>query len=189
MIVSLGLPTRGTVQVETMQCIIQSLRELPYEVHLNFHKGTYIHELRNDIVREARKVGAHFLMFIDSDVVFPPYGIRNLISQNKDVIGAMYNMKVLPPLNTIKMLDPDGKRATSVIIPEQTFKAYGIPTGFMCIKMESIADMEFPFGFDREPDGGLVGEDILFCMKVQEKGKEVWCDPNIKVGHIGDYVY
>jgi hypothetical protein len=187
--ISLAIVTRSEIHIETAMCLMLMLRETQHEFHINFRKGTYIHELRNDCVREARIANADYLMFIDSDMTFPPDGINKLIAHNKEVVGGMYNMKSLPPTNTIKMLDDNGNRATSFTIPLQLFKAHAIPTGFMLIQMEAIKSMKFPFEFDREPDGGLIGEDVLFCMRCQELGFDIWCDPTIRIGHIGDYLY
>lgn len=187
--ISLAIVTRGEICIETAMCLMLALRETPHEIHINFRKGTYIHELRNDAVKEARLAQADYLMFIDSDMTFPPDGIAKLLSHNKDVIGGMYNMKHLPLTNTIKMVDEHGKRLSTFQIPNTIFKAHAIPTGFMLIRLDAIKLMDYPFEFDREPDGGLVGEDVLFCLRCQKIGVDVWCDPTIKIGHIGDYLY
>ena len=33
-------------------------------------------------------------------------------------------------------------------------------------------------------DGVKYGEDLAFCWRVKEIGKEMWCDPTARVGHI-----
>lgn len=188
---SVGMPTKGEVCIETMMCLIYALQEAKCDVQLNFHKGTYIQDLRNNIVKDAIKNKADYLMFVDSDLTFPPDGIKKLLDHKKDIVGGMYNMKSLPLTNTIKIADKDGKRldVDGAMVPEELFKCYAIPTGFMLIKLDAIKDMEFPFDFGREEDGQLIGEDVNFCIKAQQKGLEIWCDPTIKIGHIGSYLY
>lgn len=189
--ISIGIPTRGEISIETTMCLIYAMQKTPCNVHLNFHKGTYIHELRNDIIKEAIDKGADYMMFIDSDMVFDPDGIAKLLSHKKDIVGGMYNMKSLPLVSTIKLEDENGNRlhSTEAQIPDKLFKCYAVPTGFMLIRLEAIKNMKYPFDFDREEDGSLIGEDVNFCIRARKMGLEVWCDPTIKIGHIGTYVY
>lgn len=193
--ISIGIPTRGDICIETMLCLLQALpytnQELGCEFVFNFHKGTYLHELRNNIVKDARENNADYLMFIDTDLTFDHDGIVKLVKSDKDIIGGMYNMKSLPLVTTIKIADENGKRLDikQFEVPKDVFKCHAIPTGFMLIKMSSIKDMEFPFGFDRDEEKQLVGEDIKFCIDAQALGLDIWCDPTIKIGHIGQYVY
>jgi GT2 family glycosyltransferase len=32
-------------------------------------------------------------------------------------------------------------------------------------------------------------EDVVICEKAREAGYDIWCDPTIKIGHIGTYIY
>lgn len=190
--ISLGIPTRGEVNIETTMALMYMLKETPHEFHLNFHKGTYLNELRNDILKDARDNNADYLMFIDSDLTFPPDGINRLLASYKDVIGGIYNMKQLPPVSTLKMIDKDGKiigGKAEDIPKDKIFKAYAIPTGFMLIRLEAIKDIKNPFDFSRDEKGEFIGEDVGFCEKVREAGLDIWCDPTIPIGHIGSYMY
>jgi GT2 family glycosyltransferase len=191
--ISIGIISMGQVHLETMRDTIYALNNLtePYAYRLNFHKGTYVQALRNDCVKEALEQEADYLMFIDTDMVFPPDGITRLLERKKDVIGGMYHMKGLPLVNTIKVLGKDGKQAKvkDVEVPNKLFKVFAVPTGFMLIKLSAIKDMKNLFDFDRDENGDLIGEDINFCKRLIEKGVEIWCDPTIAIGHIGEYLY
>ena len=37
--------------------------------------------------------------------------------------------------------------------------------------------------------GLLVGEDVMFFNDIRKLGYDVWCDPSLKLGHIGSKVY
>lgn len=191
--ISLGLVTKGDITIETMMCVIHGIQNLsPHQVLLNFQKGTYIHDLRNRAFRDAVETNADYLMFIDSDVTFPPEAIKKLLDSNKDVIGASYNMKGLPLISTIKVLAPDGSIgiAEEKEVDPEPFIVYAVATGFMLIKMEKVRNMKFAFDFGTNPDGTMIGEDVNFCRRVREELElDVWCDPTIQVGHIGDYLY
>jgi hypothetical protein len=189
--ISLGVITRGEVNIETVYSLLHLFRSTPHQFHINFHKGTYVQELRNQCLRAAREVDADYLFFVDSDIVFPADGLNKLLSWDKDVIGGMYNMKSLPLKTTIKPLDDEGNRLMEETISfpdDKIFKVYGLPTGFMLIRLKAIEKLENPFDFDRDTEG-LIGEDINFCIHCREIGVELWCDPTIKIGHIGYYLY
>jgi hypothetical protein len=168
------------------------LKATPHEFHMNFHKGTYVQEMRNQCLKDARSVDADYLFFVDSDVVFPPDGLNKLLSCDKDIIGGMYNMKSVPLKTTIKPCDENGDRVLveEVNVPtDKIFRVYGLPTGFMLIRLAAIKRLENPFDFDRKVPDELIGEDINFCIHCKEIGLEIWCDPTIPIGHIGYYLY
>lgn len=190
--ISIGIPTYSQIHIETVACLIYSLQETKAEVQLNFHKGTYLHQLRNNMLKEARENNADYLMFVDSDMTFPPDGIKKLLSYDKDIIGGMYNMKTLPLVNTIKIADDEGNFISSdgaEIPTNHIFKCFSVPTGFMLIKLEAIKSLDKPFDFGTNEKGELIGEDVYFCMQAHKIGLDVWCDPTIKIGHIGEYLY
>jgi hypothetical protein len=189
--ISLGIATRGEVCIETTMALMHLLKETPHEFHLNFHKGTYLGDMRNAMLEEARAMKADYLFFVDTDVIFPPDGLNRLLARNKDIIGGMYNMKVIPPVNTIKMADENGKiiAVKDFDVPTKLFQCYAIPSGFMLIKLDAIKDLKKPFNFDYDQNGEFIGEDVGFCKRCHDIGLEIWCDPTINIGHIGSYVY
>ena len=130
-------------------------------------------------------------MFVDGDIAFPPDGINRLLAHDKDIICGAYGTRSIPSYSTIKMSDESGnlidyKWETP---PTELFKVFALGTGFMLIKMSVFDKIPKPyFNFDLL-NNELVGEDVLFCKKANEAGFEVWCDPTIKLGHIGEYCY
>lgn len=187
---SLGISIYDGFKAETVLCLILALRELNCDVMLDFKKGTYVHDNRNWIVNAAIKGKATHLMFLDTDLTFPTDGIKKLIAHDKDIVGGMYNMKGLPLVNTIKFADENGNFINKTMeLPKEVFKCAAIPTGFMLIKiscLDKIKQPYFEFGIGKE---SIIGEDVMFCKKATKAGIEIWCDPTILIGHIGDYLY
>ena len=63
--------------------------------------------------------------------------------------------------------------------------------GLMLIDLTIPRTMKPPF-FEMRwiPERGDVqGEDYYFCDRLVEAGATIWCDHDIKVGHIGDCEY
>ena len=48
--------------------------------------------------------------------------------------------------------------------------------------------MQKPY-FDFNYKGKEVGEGVYFCLKAKDAGYEIWCDPTMDIGHIGEYIY
>ena len=119
-------------------------------------------------------------MFIDTDMLYENDGIERLLKQNKDIIGGMYNFRRLPIKNIVR----DFKGQT------ETFKVSFLPTGFMLVKMSVFDKLEKPYFFyDYDDEHHLDGEDAYFCRKAVKAGIDIWCDPTIKLKHIGQYLY
>jgi GT2 family glycosyltransferase len=184
--ITIGMPTAGECKIETVLALIMEVADLEeYDISLSFVKGTYLHDLRNKIVAEARENKSEYLMFIDSDVTFIPGSIRKLIEHDKDLVGAPYNMKMYPLTTTIKPLE----FVENFSMPKKLFKCAVIPTGFMLLKLDSFKNMPRLFDFDYTDEGDIVGEDVWFCNEARKLGIDVWCDPAIEIGHIGAHTY
>ena len=155
------------------------------------HISCEIASSRTWLVQNALKAGATHLLFVDSDMVFPYEVIPLLLAHNKDIIGVEYNRRKFPLEGTSEPLTEKKEG--------EIYQAKYVGTGVMLINL-SIFDKEWVdpktgnktpwFSFGRDSQGALaLGEDAWFCYSAQDNGHEVWIDPTIKVGHIGNYIY
>jgi hypothetical protein len=180
----------GQVKPQTISSIITSFNDLTCEKHLIFPVGGYPDHNRNLSVKMARESHSSHLMFIDQDMQFPRDGIKKLIELNKSICGANYNQRGMPLTSTMK-IEVDGKLYSGGLeFPNEPFTVYALGTGFMLIDMDVFNNLEFPwFQVVEDPDPKeFTTEDVYFCKQAGKK-YEIWCDPSIKVGHIGEYVY
>jgi hypothetical protein len=117
--------------------------------------------------------------------------INKLLAHNKPIIGAAYNMRAFPLYSNVKFTDENGKFIAVPDIPKELFKCAGVPTGAMLVDIPTVQKLPQPwFDLINDENGNLViGEDIYFCQKLIEHGVEIWCDPTIKIGHIGTFAY
>jgi hypothetical protein len=189
--ITIGVPTRGEVHVKTVGSILNAIfatAKAGYEIGFDFETGTYLHYMRNEIVNSAINNGSDYLMFVDADLEFPHDGLLKLLSHKKDVVGGCYNTRALPLHGTVKKINEKGEIYTCES-PTNLEQVYAIPTGFMLINLHAIRYMAHPFDFGRFDDGAFIGEDINFCKRFNEMGREIWCDGSISIGHIGEYTY
>lgn len=198
-IVTIGICTGGTVRAETVASLVSNIINLAQDgtpAGLLLQIGGYVDVNRNKIVETALKGGTTHIMFVDADMIFPDDGVAKLLKLDKDIVGANYNIRLDPTADTlsgptVKML-VDGKVVSMVNkdFPTELFKAYAIATGFMMIKADVFKKLNKPyFEAFQEANGKHHTEDVEFCKRANDAGFEVWCDPTIKMGHIGNYVY
>lgn len=195
----IGMCTGGSIRAETVRSLISNIINVAQTglmPNILFQVGGYVDVNRNKIVQTSLEQGATHIIFIDADMIFPDDGIMRLLEHDKDVVGANYNIRLSPTSvdlsgPTVKML-VDGE-AVSMInedFPTELFKCYALGTGFMMINTRIFDKLEAPyFEAFQDKQGRHHTEDIEFCKRVNDAGFEVYCDPTIKMGHIGEYVY
>lgn len=190
----IAIPAYDAFRCETVASLVQTCCSLPYAFEFKLRRGTYLHRLREELMQDAIDMQATHTMFIDTDVLYDPADIQRLLDSDKDIIGANYHTKEIPPHGTIKMWGDNGrfKLEPNFKPPPEPFKCAVVPTGFMLINMKKLLRSPFKrpfFDFSRWPDGEFIGEDVHFCLEAQKAGLEVWCDPRVIVGHVGLFVY
>uniref|UniRef100_A0A6H1ZQ26 Putative glycosyltransferase n=1 Tax=viral metagenome TaxID=1070528 RepID=A0A6H1ZQ26_9ZZZZ len=150
----------------------------PFTVLL--YETCYIHLGRERLAQQALDGGFTHLLFVDSDMFFEPDALDRLIARDKDIVGADYNKKVLPPEGTV------------IGAEEGDFvKCEGIATGFLLIKTEVFKKLKHPWFFYEADEQGncITGDDMWFCKIAREAGYDIWCDKTIKVFHLGDFYF
>lgn len=198
--ITLAICTNREVKAKTVGSLLELVN---YSKGVNFHilvanRGYHVGENRSYCVEQAKRNGSEYLLFIDDDMVFPPDTLERLHHRKKDVIGVNSYSRCLPLSSTVGLMDKDGKymhpdmhSAIEMRIPDTLFKAYFVGAGVMLINMKVFDKIEKPYFPFVSDDNGMIihGEDGSFCEKVKKAGIDIWCDPLVKVGHIGEYIY
>ena len=193
-IVCLSLISGGSIKTDTVSCLLDSVAHLPAHIHLALPVGGYAAQNRTMAVKMALKANDTHIMFIDSDMIFPPDGMARLLGQDKDIIGCNYNQRRVPLVSTVKIANEKGKliKGSSKNFPNKTFEVAALGTGFMLINLDVFKKIEKPWffaGFQEDKKDDFITEDVYFCRKAKDAGFQVWCDPTIDIKHIGDYKY
>lgn len=188
--VMIGIGCQSEVKAKTMHsiaCNIIASKGVVSDILMR--QGGDIVSARTWVIREALAKGATHVLFVDSDMLFPAEALNKLLALNKDIVGVEYNKRKFPlepthkPLTTIEIATED-----NVQVP---YKCEYVGTGLMLVNLSIFKTMTEPwFLFGRDKEGQVVlGEDVWFCKTAQDCGFEVWCDPSLRVGHMGDYTY
>lgn len=145
---------------------------------------------RNLLVELALKTTATHILFIDSDMIFPPWAGDVLIAHNLDIVGATASKRDDEQDSAIGDT-LDGSRL-QIPSPPVKMRLLGMP--FMLIKMDVFRKLTKPW-FAEPPrammevddTGSLMPEDEYFCFRAIEAGYDVYCDINLStnIGHRG----
>lgn len=183
-----GIPTTGDVKTKTLFSVAKLLQKYP-EANLVTWEGCNVHQARINIVSEAIRGNCTHLLFIDSDMVFEPDALKRLLQRDKEIVGVDANCRSLPLTSTVKIHDEEGNKIYTA--SDDLYECYAVGTGFMLIKMSVFQEIEKPwFFYEQDKDGDMkVGSDMWFCRQARNKDIKIWCDPTIKIGHLGDFIY
>ena len=131
------------------------------------------------------------ILWIDSDIAWNPEDVIKLYESDKDVVSGAYLFGSGEVAAYEKFLKK-GYSYDDVKDKTELMQIDGCGFGFICVKpgiFESLSRPWFQSAMAKlEQDGKeyefpVIGEDISWCMRVKEKGYEIWLDPTVQVTH------
>ena len=189
-ILGVGIPTlSGSLRMETVVSIVDIIANSGFPVAIFFCKGSILPDNRKKLVVDALRARCTHLLFLDADIELEKGAVQKLLAHDKFIVGGNIHKKSLPLQDTTKLLGKNGEAVVGEL-PDELFQCHSVATACMLIKMKVFREIDKPwFLFEYDKDGNLTGEDVWFCKQARKKGFEIWCDPTIEIGHIGDYTY
>lgn len=161
-------------------------------------EGSLVYNARNDLARLAIQSEADQILWLDSDMVFDPDLLERMtkVTEENDIdflTGLCFRRKPPYTPTIFERLDyrPEEKKCIHtqfLSVPKGLFKVEGC--GFAGVLMKTDVILSVASRFDGrmfDPLDGM-GEDISFCWRARECGYDIWCDPTIELGHVGQTV-
>lgn len=148
--------------------------------------GSLIFEARERLAAFAIDNGYDYVLWLDSDVMFPPTLLMDLYAQDKDIICGVVAARRSPFYPCVYVNNGE------TLDPVKEFDGHVIPIdscgfGAVLMKTEVIQKMFDEFKTCFQPILGY-GEDLSFCLRAKKLGYQLFADPNIPIGHIGKTV-
>ena len=197
----------GTIHLGTMRCLMTDLIAL-------IKRGdqfTLVDDIGNALIADCRGVIAtNFhksdcddLVFIDSDVAWEEGALLKIIDAPKDVVAGIYPKRRDPIEYHLHFLD----RPELWADPETgLLEVKAVPSGFLKISKNCVNKMieAYPdkhiYSDDKDKkfyplfdhifeDGMKWGEDYSFCIRWRNLGGQIWIDPELTMGHIGNKIF
>ena len=178
------------------QCLNSLAPPMGYSTKTHMVSGKRIDHARNEIVEVALRDKAEHVLFLDSDVLFPPHSFQTLLLRQRNnpehkIISGVYWSKSNPTFPLVFVEEGRGSLLDWRI--GDYIKTWGIGMGLVLIHTDVFRAMEPPwFEIDygltvNKETGGIssssMTEDLPFCDKAGKLGFEIWVDTGIQAGH------
>lgn len=157
-------------------------------------RGSILPQIRQNLVEGALKADADYVLFIDSDMMFPADLLHILLDVEKSVVACNCPTKSLPANSTARVYTPEGMKA---IYTEEgstgLVEVDRIGTGVMLVKASVFKKLQRPFfrvGWDSARKE-FIGEDWEFCRILKASGEKLYIqqDASKLIGHIGSFMF
>lgn len=163
------------------------------DTYLFFDTSTILLNQRENLVKMALDLDSDYVLWLDSDMIFPSTTALRLLNHNKDVVACNY-MKRSNPMKSVAYPSPGEWNGWLPITSNDSLvEVGGIGMGCMLMKTNIFKELEQPwFEFvwqNNVKDWG--GEDFKLCKKINDLGYSVWVDMNLSkdIKHIGQFGY
>lgn len=161
-----------------------------YVMHM---AGSLVYDARNKLAAKAVELECDYVMWFDSDMVFEPDTLERLIAHDKDIVTGIYHRRSgsYKPVLFKELTDNGDGTFTAVDYldypTDGLFKVAGMGFGCVLMKTSVLFDMAVNMK-DWFTPNGRIGEDLSFCHRATQLGYEIWADPSIRLGHVGNMI-
>lgn len=186
--VLIAVPSGDLVQARWVSSLVGMLAAQIEDTEIFYGNqiSSRITENRNGLVKIAQEQGHTHILFVDADMQFPPSALGELLSHDKDIVGATACHRKEGDGRAIGIpvdMDRGFNVGTERLIRMQMM---GLP--FTLIKMsvfDKLAKPYFAEPFDEQ--GDVVPEDNYFYINCARAGFDIWCDNalSMQMGHLG----
>jgi GT2 family glycosyltransferase len=158
--------------------------------------GPLIARARNELLARFLETEADYFLSVDSDIIFEPSILHELIQADKPIISAHYvgvDERGKFPVANIRLQDGLLHKASYKTLGGRKGikKVTAVGMGFCLIKREVLETLDpargllYPFAEVLDPETGQTwGEDVTFCIRAAEAGFESFLDLDAKVDHL-----
>ena len=160
-----------------------------------FQISSLVYTARNELARGAIKMGADFVLWLDSDMVFEPDTLKRLLKDYEekkgDIITGVYYRRV-PPFTPVlydefNVADEAVTWKETRDVKDDFFEVEGCGFGCVLMPTETLFDVYEKYGQPFDPISGS-GEDLSFCWRARQLGYKIVCYPSIQPGHVGHQI-
>ena len=185
-----GIPSLDFVHVDFVECLtrlIQRLKDDGVDFDVWICKGTLAHVARDNVACKAINEGYTHVLWLDADMIFSPDILDDLRFCGKDFVTGLACSRRPPYVLCVfnHVSDEKGCIAYKLAdVPEEAFEIQGC--GFACvlISTEILKAVMTRYKTCFLPMK-IYGEDLAFCVRARELGYRIWCEPTVRLGHIG----
>lgn len=161
------------------------------DTHVFMDASTILLTQRERLATEAINLGAEYMLWIDSDIVFPASTAARLLAHNEPVVAANYVRRQWPHKGVAYETIGDWENPLPFEVYDDLVDVEGIGMGCMLVKTSVFEEMSKPwFEFQWSPESNdFLGEDMYLCQKIAAAGYTIKVDTALsqELKHLGSY--
>jgi hypothetical protein len=154
---------------------------------------------RNEICAGALTADCDYLLFFDCDMVHPADLVERLLFIEQPVVTARYHIKKPPFVACAFMEDriaPGAHVYRTVHFGRGVFEIHACGAGALLIRRDVLVAIEAARGHNwfryqraiEPPHDFTISEDMWFCEQARALGFSIWCDWDLRCGHVAQQV-
>lgn len=182
----IAVPTTDYMHASFVDSLVKltaelSRKRIAYSVEIA--AGTLVYIARNRLASKAVNENFTHVLWLDSDMVFNENVVDDLLFCEKDMVCGAFVSRRPPYTPCVYSSLVPGQIEKIKEFGTEPFRVAGC--GFACVltSVELLKEVFNQFATTFQPTAQL-GEDLAFCERVNKIGKEIWCDPTVRPGHI-----
>lgn len=146
--------------------------------------GTLVYIARNRLALRAIRDEYTHVLWLDSDMTFSDSIVEDLLFCGKDMVCGAFVSRRPPygPCVYTDITDPANMKKVENFGTEP-FRVDGCGFAAVLTSVSLLDAVQANFGTCFRPTEQY-GEDLAFCDRVKQLGREIWCDPTVRPGHI-----
>jgi hypothetical protein len=182
-----GLAVRSLLSLQSY--MLQKGHTVEFDIVAN---GSILPKVRNGIVERFMLSDCDILLFIDSDMVYNAPDVEKLVTSPFDVSVINYRKKTVNHEWNATPITEGGVPIGTYFNGDNWLQTRRAGTGLMAITKTAMrnvkAQHDYPFDF-KVVDGDYVGEDYVFCDRLDDLGGQIFILTDAYAAHLGDTVY
>lgn len=192
---SILVPTRDMVHTHfafSLSQLYKTTSEI-MDTYLFFDSSSVLLNQREKLIEEAKIINSDYVLWLDSDMVFPSTTALRLLEHNKDIVGCNY-LKRSKPLKPVAYKNiGDWDSYLPLTVEDELMEVEGVGMGCLLMKTEIFKNIQkpyFEFTYNEKTDDWM-GEDFNLLKKLGQVGYKVYIDTLLssEIKHMGLYAY
>ena len=190
--VSICVPCRDTVHAAfafDLAKLMQHCQLIETEVTPHFCIGTLIVNQRDQLAEMALAAGSTHILWLDSDMMFPPDTVQRLLAHDAPIVAGNYVTRQYPHKTVAYTHMHDWRSYVINTGKQDPISVAAVGMGCMLVNTAVIREMprpRFQTMWIPETDDHM-GEDFYFCSRAKELGFDILIDDALScdLQHLG----
>ena len=182
----IAVPTTDYIHADFVKSLTKLTAELSRQriaFDVEILSGTLVYFARNKLACKAVNEKYTDVLWLDSDMVFTEKIVDDLLECGKEMVcGAFVSRR--PQFTPCVYTSIEKNKVEKVKeFGLKPFRVEGCGFATVLTKADLLRDVMQKFGTCFMPTE-YYGEDLAFCWRVKQIGREIWCEPTVRPGHI-----